>query len=534
MIAGGRVPTGPTDAGAVALLALVLAALAGPAPRPAYAQQDAPGKAVYDRWCAGCHGQSGRGDGPAAAHMLPRPRDFTQALYQIRSTASGSLPLDSDILRIILEGMPATAMPGWKTRLSESERQALVQYLKSFSAFFTSLPAPEPLVFGRPRRATPEALAEGRMFYDSIECWKCHGREGRADGASAPTLRDDAELPIRPADLTENWRFNGGGTAADIYRRLRTGLDGTPMPSNSDLIASGFMTEQQLWNVALYVRSLSPEEPPPVREVVRAALVQGELPTSPDDSAWAAVERFYIPLVGQIIQKPRWFAPTVAGVWVQALHNGDQLALRLAWHDPSRSPDSTWTQWQAAVLAAMEPKEGDSVGMDPRPDAIAVQFPRRVPEGMERPYFLMGDARAPVYLWYWRSAPEAPVEALARGLGNVEPLAGEASALTASATFENGEWRLVLRRRLATADTVNRLQFPVGTAVPIAFFAWDGDNGEEGERGAISTWYYLYLDSSTPVAVYVAPVVAILLSAGLGVLVVARAQRHEKRESGET
>src|SRR3989442_10574201 len=41
---------------------------------------------------------------------------------------------------------------------------------------------------------------------------------------------------FRSADLHQSWRFRGGPTAADIYRRLRTGLDGTPMPSFSDLI----------------------------------------------------------------------------------------------------------------------------------------------------------------------------------------------------------------------------------------------------------------------------------------------------------
>src|SRR5205823_1276385 len=83
----------------------------------------------------------------------------------------------------------------------------------------------------------PAALKEGRRFYeDSIHCNKCHGDEGRGDGPSAPTLKDDAGFPIYAADLHQNWRFRGGGTVEDIYHRLRTGLDGTPMPSFSDLI----------------------------------------------------------------------------------------------------------------------------------------------------------------------------------------------------------------------------------------------------------------------------------------------------------
>ncbi|HEX6939908.1 MAG TPA: c-type cytochrome, partial [Longimicrobiales bacterium] len=533
---GARVATRAARVAGFYAVGVVVSLLAGRAAQAR--QQEHPGKATYDRWCAHCHGVEGRGDGVAAAYMLPRPRDFTQALYQIRTTASGQLPTDEDILRVIDEGMPGTAMPGWREKLTEEERRALVDYVKSFSRFFSMGEAPEPIAVGRAPDVTAEGLAEGREFYERIECWKCHGEAGRGDGPSAPTQEDDRGFPIRPADLTENWLFNGGGDVEDIYMRLRTGLDGTPMPSFSDLIASGFMTEEQLWHLAQYIRSLSPEEPPRVREVIRAAQVEGALPTSPDDSAWAGAERFYIPLVGQVIVEPRWFAPTVDGVWVQALHDGESLALRLTWHDPSNSPDSAWLDWQRGVLATVEPREGDrSAAVDaegnplPLPDAFAVQFPRTIPEGMERPYFLMGDAREPVYLWRWDSRSGRPVEALARGLGRIEPIEAADAALTASATFDRGEWRLVFRRPLVTADsaagTTGRLAFEAGRAIPIAFFAWDGSNGEEGRRGAISSWYFLYLDRPTPATVYATPAVAMLLTLALGLVVVGRARRWE-------
>ena len=172
-------------------------------------------------------GVDGAGEGPGAAYMLPRPRDFTQALYQIRTTPSGALPTDADIQHVIDYGMPGTAMPGWRELLSRGEREALVDYLKTFSAFFDD-DAPAPIDFGRAPGASDERLAEGRALYERVECWKCHGQEGRGDGQSAPTQTDDNDFPIRPADLTENWLFNGGGTVEDIYRRFRTGLDGTP------------------------------------------------------------------------------------------------------------------------------------------------------------------------------------------------------------------------------------------------------------------------------------------------------------------
>ena len=125
---------------AVPLLAALLLA-----PAPLAAQDAQPGKGEYDRWCAGCHGEDGKGEGPGAATMMPRPRDFTTGRYQIRSTPSGALPTDEDMTRVILDGMPGTAMPGWRDHFGDSEVRDLVAYLKTFSPFFGSQPAPEPV-----------------------------------------------------------------------------------------------------------------------------------------------------------------------------------------------------------------------------------------------------------------------------------------------------------------------------------------------------------------------------------------------------
>src|SRR5882757_9268014 len=280
------------------------------------AQDTTAGKTVYVKWCAGCHGDNGAGDGVAAKRMIPPPRDFTAGLYQIRSTASGELPTDADMMRSIDEGLYGTAMPGWKTRLSDRERRDVLAYIKTFSAFFadTSLHV-KPIAFGSaPSGGTgADALKVGRQFYDSIGCRKCHGDQGRGDGPSAPTLKDDAGHPIFAANLHENWRFNGGGSVEDIYHRLRTGLDGTPMPSFSDLLEQKFLTEERLWRLAQYVRSLSPKDAPVVRDVIHAPLTPKALPHAPDDSAWKAVDTYWFPLVGQIVRKQRWFTPAVSG-----------------------------------------------------------------------------------------------------------------------------------------------------------------------------------------------------------------------------
>ncbi len=490
------------------------------------------GQVTYDRWCAGCHGVDGTGNGSAAGYMLPRPRDFTQALYQIRSTASGELPTDEDILAIIDRGMPGTTMPGWEELLSDDERDALVQYLKSFSRFFSPDQVPQALDFGSPTRVSDDVLAEGeQLFRDVADCAACHGDGGRGDGESSTTLADDAGFPIRAADLTENWLFNGGGDVEDIYRRLLTGLDGTPMPSLADVVTAGVITNDQLWALAHYARSLSPEDPPGITEVVRGVLFEdAPIPSSVNDEAWEGVERAYLPLVGQIIVSPRWFDPRVDGVWVQAAHDGETVALRVSWSDPNNSPDPLWADFKSQVISAMQPKEGDPQDEGPTPDQLMVQFPMQMPDGMEMPFFLSGDNRRPVYLWQWQSDSANALEGEGRGVGT-EVFQSDGQNLTVDASHADGQWQVMFTRPLVTENDAD-LDFVTGEAIPLALFAWDGDNGESGTRGAVSSWYFLFLEDPTPVTVYVAPALAMLLTVVLGFLVVGNAQKKE-RAGGE-
>src|SRR5207247_4110723 len=133
-------------------------------------------------------------------------------IYQIRSTPSGQLPIDADLLRSIDEGLPGTAMPGWKSRLSDRQRRDVLAYIKTFSAFFAdTTQRPQPIKFGSAPGggSGAEALKVGRQFYDSIGCRKCHGDLGRGDGPTAPPLEDDAGPPILAAHRHENCRCTG-------------------------------------------------------------------------------------------------------------------------------------------------------------------------------------------------------------------------------------------------------------------------------------------------------------------------------------
>ena len=213
---------------------------------------DAPrGKAIYDAHCVECHGASGRGDGPAAFLLAPKPRDFTAGKYKVRTTETGTPPTDEDLIRSVEEGLYGTSMPAWQSLLSDADVRDVVAYVKSLSPrFATEHPQPVPGIDRPP--TTPESVARGAAVYEKLQCGKCHGVDGRGTGAVATEFEDDWRQPIGAADLTEPWTFRGGAAAADVYMRFRTGMSGTPMPSFSDAA-----TDAEMWDLANYVVSLA-------------------------------------------------------------------------------------------------------------------------------------------------------------------------------------------------------------------------------------------------------------------------------------
>lgn len=228
-----RVP-GPPALPALLLAAFGLAsplpAKEAPAQAPAWiAPSAAEGRLVYDKACSACHGERGDGQGPAAAYLEPRPRDFTTGTFKFRGTPNGELPTDADLLRIVEEGIPGTSMPAWKQALTARERADVVAYLKTFAEDFQEA-APASLAIPEPPESTPAAVSEGRMVYMLMECWACHGGRGKGDGKSGKTLDDDWGRKILPWDLTRH-RYKSGNDPKSLYRTFSTGLNGTPMPA---------------------------------------------------------------------------------------------------------------------------------------------------------------------------------------------------------------------------------------------------------------------------------------------------------------
>jgi mono/diheme cytochrome c family protein len=421
-------------------------------------------------------------------------------------------------MAILENGMPGTTMPDWPN-LTDGERRDVIAYIKSFSSFFEGANV-QALQFAADPGAGGDALEAGEAAFQKLECWKCHGESGRGSGNSTPTLEDWRGLPIRAADLTEPWNFNGGGGAAEIYRRMMTGLDGTPMPAYRDAVASNVVSTDELWQVAHYVASLAPTLQPATADLVTAGRVE-TLPSTPTDEAWGAAKSYFVPLVGQVIRTPRNFAPTVDGVWVKALHDGERLALHLAWGDPSDSPDPSWSEWTAKLVPVLFADEAALAPDGQLADGFAVQFPAVPPEGAQRPYFLMGDERNPVTLWTWDSRAGG-AEAQGRGLVNISPLSG--GDLAAESAWDGGHWEVVLTRSIA-GGAEGAIELAEGMVTPMAMFAWDGSSAETPARGSVSSWIYLYLEEPASSNVVIAPIVAIVLSAGLLLLLVRGAQR---------
>jgi len=106
----------------------------GAAPQPNTAPSDtnaektmdpvALGNKVYQERCALCHGPEGKGDGPAAAGLNPKPRNHTDGKYMNSRT-------DAQLLEVIHHGKGA--MPAWGGILTETEINAVLKHVRSLA-----------------------------------------------------------------------------------------------------------------------------------------------------------------------------------------------------------------------------------------------------------------------------------------------------------------------------------------------------------------------------------------------------------------
>lgn len=467
----------------------------------------AAGEVIYKKRCISCHGSEGGGDGPAADRFSPKPRSFQAAEFKYRSTPRGELPTDDDLLTVVSNGLPGTGMPGWADVLSEKERKQVIKFIKTFSDKWKNPQQNAHVVIvGEPVPASEESVGRGKEQFTALGCTLCHGTEGRGDGLTALSLKDHRGDPVYPRNLNKNWLFRGGSEAKDIYKRINTGLNGTPMPSFADKLDNG-----KSWDLANYVRSLSPSKSPERGSLIKPLRIEEPIPTDPDDPLWEKAESNWFPMMGQISFEQRLFTPSVTDITLKSLYNENEIGFKLIWDDRSKSKTS--------------PADAK---IQTYTDQVAIQFPEKLqPGGVKKPYFILGDEKLGVNLWNWRSEDDRVFETNANGILNGEQEQGETD-LSGKGQFTNGQYRVVIKRPLQTSDKEKDIQFEVGEFYPIAFFAMDGTNGEIATKRSITPWYFLLMEPDVPKSVYLFPPVVVLIVFGVEFLLVRILKKNKK------
>ncbi|MBS0209538.1 MAG: c-type cytochrome [Planctomycetes bacterium] len=258
-----------------------------------FGQADVPtlqlvrGMLVYQSKCAGCHGDTGDGQGPAAAHLNPRPRDYRKGIFKFISTPFGTKPLRGDLARTIRQGARGTSMPSFAL-LDDEDVEALVDYvlLLTHRGELEALLANEardedaidpangeeyvaairqlwqasdgqqiyPLSLKPKYTMASVELGKQAFLSETAGCYKCHGPDGRAETSDNQKGFTDAwGVQTRAADLTSGM-FHGGQEPLDIYRRIYGGINGTPMPSFSLKLAD---QPDMFWHLVHYVQYVS-------------------------------------------------------------------------------------------------------------------------------------------------------------------------------------------------------------------------------------------------------------------------------------
>lgn len=141
------------------------------------------GSELFKKNCVQCHGELGHGDGPAAATLNPRPRNFTSPSGW---TNGHDLP---SIFKTVSEGMKGTGMASFDY-LTKADRMALAHYVQALGTFPHGAGTPEALA-----ALTKELSAPGEKTPNKIPVSMAMAKLEQEFKASAP-------LSVDPADHT--------------------------------------------------------------------------------------------------------------------------------------------------------------------------------------------------------------------------------------------------------------------------------------------------------------------------------------------
>jgi mono/diheme cytochrome c family protein len=247
------------------------------------------GASSYRRLCMHCHGLSGDGNGPTARFLLPLPRDYRKGIFKFTSTDQSSNPTRDDLMHTLKNGIPGTSMPSFAL-FPQQEIENVLDYVillsvrgqtEGFVVSEIENDAPinretvdeQATVVARrwtgaeakvvkPKVARGDVSAEsidrGRKLFlsEKAQCTKCHGKQGRGDGlmndpnADPKDTKDSWGHQALPSNLTVGV-YRGGGRPIDLFRRIHSGIKGTPMPAQSTNLK-----DEDIWDVVNFIKTL--------------------------------------------------------------------------------------------------------------------------------------------------------------------------------------------------------------------------------------------------------------------------------------
>ncbi|HEY5626330.1 MAG TPA: ethylbenzene dehydrogenase-related protein [Nitrospira sp.] len=230
---------------------------------------------------------------------------------------------------------------------------------------------------------------------------------------------------------------------------------------------------------------------------IRAYVVEGDLPSAPEDAAWGKVAPMTLPLSGQVITRPVWPEPTARALTVRALHNGTEIAFLLEWQDNTKNDRLTPGTF----------RDGVAIGL-PLGDAPA--------------FFCMGQLDHYINIWHWKADWQSDIdrraarntdkkrggvrtfEVIPRRISSVEDLIGGGfSTLTTkekqgrvqgSAIWKDGVWHVVMRRPLSSEEQESEAKLIPGRVQTVSFAVWNGENKERNGQKAVAPWFQLVID----------------------------------------